>query len=648
MLSSPPRFFSAAFLCVVVLTISSFTLLQPNSLSAQQQPQASIPETYQKIVAKIPMRDGVKLHTTIYAPRDQSMTYPFLMNRTPYSTQPYDPNQYDGRVGPSQLMESEKYIFVHQDVRGRWMSEGKFDNMRPHIPGELPIDESSDTYDTIEWLLKNVPNHNGKVGLWGISYPGFYATAALAEAHPALVASSPQAPISDFYFDDFHHHGAFLQSYFVATATFGYQHSGPTPHQWYQSIRPNAPDAWTFHMNLGPMSNAGRLYGPDNFFWQQLVEHPNYDEFWQQRNIIPHLKDVHTNVLIVGGFFDAEDLYGPLNIYRQLEKNNPGIYNAIVMGPWSHGDWSYVAGQYSKVGKVAFGKNASEFFQREIEAPFFRHFLKGIGDPPKYEATMYDTGIANWRGFNEWPPAKSSPQKMYLRGDGSLADGLFKADEKTFTEFVSDPGDPVPYRRREDIRLQFTPRQYMSDDQRFAAERDDVLVFQTPPLTEDLLVTGDMLAHLKVSTTGTDADWVVKLIDVFPDDHPFVPGSDAELKFGGFQLMVRSEVIRGRFRNSYEKPEPFVPGEMAEINLPLQDVCHTFKKGHRMMVQIQSTWFPLIDRNPQKFVDNIFKATAEDFQPATHRVYHGPKAESWIEIKTLKVAAEAKPDVPQK
>lgn len=613
----------------------AIALLGSLAAEAQQLPPNFIPENYQKTIALIPMRDGIQLHTTIYAPRDTAQTYPFLMNRTPYSTQPYAADQYDNRIGPSPTMEAEKYIFVHQDVRGRWMSEGKYDNMRPHVAGALPIDESSDTYDTIDWLLKNVPNNNGKAGIWGISYPGFYSAAALAEHHPALVAASPQAPISDFFFDDFHHHGAYLQSYFIATSTFGYQHHGPTSKQWYRSLNPTSQDGWNFNMSLGPMSQAGKLFDKDNFFWQELVEHCNYDEFWQKRSILPHLKNVKTNVMTVGGFFDAEDLYGPLNIYRTLEKNNPDMFNIIVMGPWSHGDWAYIAGANQVVGKVSFGENVSGFYQREVEAPFFRYFLKGLGELPKYEALMFDTGIHKWRGFEKWPPAEAQTVRHYLRDGKQLSTLPPVENEKPFTEFVSDPANPVPYRKREDIRLQFTPREYMSDDQRFAAERDDVLVFQSEPLTADLLLTGDLLAHLAVSTSESDADWVVKLIDVFPADHPFVEGSEPGLDFGGFQLMVRSEVMRGRFRNSYEKPAPFVPGEVTDVNLPLQDICHTFKPGHRVMIQIQSTWFPLIDRNPQKYVDNIFKATAEDFKRATHRVFHQPNAASWIEVKKL-------------
>lgn len=602
---------------------------------AAQAPVNSVEKNYVKQSFRIPMRDGKKLYTTIYTPRDQSKKYPFMINRTPYSVRPYGDSRYPGRIAPSKYMESDGYIFVHQDVRGRWMSEDQYDNMRPHVEGDSAIDESSDTYDTIEWLLKNVKNNNGKVGMWGISYPGFYTAAALPEHHPALVAASPQAPISDFFFDDFHHHGAYLLSYFIATSTFGYQHDGPTPTSWYSSLQPTSGDAWNYYMSLGPMSEAGKLYDKDNFFWQQLVEHPNYDEFWQKRSILPHLKNINSNVMTVGGLFDAEDLYGPLNIYREIEKNNPDTFNTIVMGPWSHGDWARQS-QYATVGKVSFGERVSEFYQREIEAPFFRYFLKGTGEKPKFEALMYDTGVRGWKKFAKWPPAEADAAKYYLHGDRSISTEPPQETELSESVFISNPADPVPHRDRKDIQIRFTPRPYMSDDQRFASARPDVLVFQTPPLKEAVTITGDIMAHLKVSTTGTSADWVVKLIDVFPDDHPFVQGSQQNLNFGGFQQMVRSEVIRGRFRNSYEKPEPFVPNEITEVNLPLQDVCHTFKPGHRIMIHVQSSWFPLIDRNPQKYVDNIFKATVADFIKATHKVYHSPESASWIELKVLK------------
>lgn len=619
--------------CLLVCSVA-VAIGGPKTLPAQT-PVNSVQKNYLKQSFRVPMRDGKKLYTTVYTPRDLSKPYPFMLNRTPYSVQPYDDQRYPGRIAPSKYMEAEGYIFVHQDVRGRWMSEDQYDNMRPHVDGDSAIDESSDTYDTIQWLLKNVKNNNGKVGMWGISYPGFYTAAALPEHHPALVAASPQAPISDFFFDDFHHHGAYLLSYFTATSTFGYQHDGPTPNQWYSSLQPSSRDAWNYYMSLGPMSQAGKLFDKDNFFWQELVEHPNYDEFWQKRSILPHLKNIKTNVMTVGGLFDAEDLYGPLNIYREIEKNNPNTFNALVMGPWSHGDWARQS-QYAVVGKVSFGERVSELYQREFEAPFFRFFLKGIGEKPKFEALMYDTGVRGWKKFAKWPPAEADSVNHYLHGDRSISTQPPQASELTESAFISDPADPVPHRDRKDIQIRFTPRPYMSDDQRFASSRPDVLVFQTPPLTESVTVTGDIMAHLKVSTTGTAADWVVKLIDVYPDDHAFVQGSQPNLNFGGFQQMVRSEVIRGRFRNSYEKPEPFVPNEVTEVNLPLQDICHTFKPGHRIMIHVQSSWFPLIDRNPQKYVDNIFKATAQDFIKATHKVHHSPESASWIELKVLK------------
>ncbi len=624
------------FVCGIMIAIVSSPTAR--AVHPQQSAVNSVQQKYQKQSVRIPMRDGKTLYTTIYAPRDTSRTYPIMLNRTPYSVRPYNADQYSGRIAPSKYMEAEGYIFVHQDVRGRWMSEGSYDNMRPNIAGndhQVQIDESSDTYDTIEWLLKRVQNNNGKVGMWGISYPGFYAAAALPDHHPALVAVSPQAPISDFFFDDFHHQGAYLLSYFVATSTFGYQHNGPTTEKWYQSLDTSGQDPWSYFMRLGPLSEAGKLYGGSNFFWNQIVEHPNYDKFWQDRSILPHLKNIKTNVMTVGGFFDAEDLYGPLNIYQAVEKNNPDSFNILVMGPWSHGDWARET-QYAKVGKVAFGENVSTTYQRDVEAAFFRHFLKDSGEPPKFEALMYDTGVKGWRKFANWPPVEAVVTKHYLRDGRVLSTEPPQAGDSARSSFVSDPANPVPHRAREDLELRFTPRPYMSDDQRFASSRPDVLVFQSAELTEPVLVTGDILANLKVSTTGSSADWIVKLIDVYPQNHPFVDGSDATLVFPGFQQMVRSEIIRGRFRNSYEKPEPFVPNKITDVKLPLQDVCHTFKRGHRIMIHVQSSWFPLIDRNPQKYVPNIFKATASDFIRATHSVYHQPDSQSWIELKVFK------------
>lgn len=589
-------------------------------------------QEYVKSEHRIAMRDGIKLHTTVYRPKDTSQEYPIVMKRTPYSSRPYG-EAFSSRFATSSTMKEEKYIFVIQDVRGRWMSEGKYDNMRPHVPGDDAIDESSDTYDTIEWLLKNVKGNNGKVGMWGISYPGFYTAAALPEAHPALVAASPQAPISDFFFDDFHHNGAYLQSYWLATSTFGYQHSGPTQEPWYSSVKPTEKDGYEFYKKMGPLSNASKYYGKDNFFWQQLVEHPNYDEFWQKRSILPHLKNVKTNVLTVGGWFDAEDLYGPLHIYSELEKNNSDIFNAIVMGPWSHGDWARNS-QKQIVGNIYFGEELSKAFQRDVEAPFFKYFLKGEGKKPNFEAMVFDTGTKSWKEFTTWPPKNAKNESFYLRADEGLTLGVPEdSDSARFSEYLSDPNEPVPY--SEDHKIVFTPRKYMTDDQRFAERRPDVIEFQTDELKYDVTMVGDIIAKLKASTSGTDSDWIVKVIDVYPSNTENHETTPKHIQLAGYQQMVRSEVLRGRFRNSFEKPEPFVANKVTDVDVTLQDVLHTFKKGHRIMIQIQSTWFPLIDRNPQKYVDNIFKAKKEDFIKATQRIYHDPQNASRIEVRLL-------------
>ena len=589
-----------------------------------QSPDADfIKENYTKYEFQIPMRDKVKLFTIVYVPKDAGkVKYPFLMKRTPYSIEPYGPDNYALTRGPSPFLMREKFIFVYQDVRGRYMSEGQYDNMRPHIPnkkGKKAIDESSDTFDTIDWLLKNVKGNNGKVGQWGISYPGFYTIAGAVDAHPALKASSPQAPISDFFFDDFHHHGAYLQSYWMVTPVFGYQKDSLTQDHWYRDkiVDPGTPDGYQFFLDMGPLKNAKKYYKEDNIFWQQITQHPNYDEFWQKRSILPHLKNINHAVMTVGGWFDAEDLFGPLNIYKTVEKNNPNTYNTIVMGPWSHGDWSQEKG-FQAVGNVYFGDTISTFYQREIELKFFKQFLKDGPSANLPDAYMFDTGIKKWEKFDVWPPKGPKPMKLHFHSGEKLSIDQ-PADPATSFEYVSDPAKPVPY--TEDIKVVFTPRKFMTDDQRFASRRPDVLTFQTEPLTEDLRFAGQILAKLKVATSGTDADWVVKLIDVYPGTHPDYPHNPANVRMGGYQQLVRSEVLRGRFRNSYEKPEPFVPNQPTDVTFPLQDVLHTFKKGHRVMIQIQSTWFPYIDRNPQKYVDNIFEADEEDFIKATMKVY---------------------------
>jgi hypothetical protein len=583
-------------------------------------------QQYDKSEYFIPMRDGIKLFTVVYTPKDQSKKYPILLNRTCYNASGYADFKTYGH--PSSYLVRDKYILAFQDVRGRYMSEGTFDNMRPNIPGNNPkdkkaIDESSDTWDTIDWMIKNIKNNNGRVGMFGISYPGFYTAAAIPDAHPALKASSPQAPISDFFFDDFHHMGAYLQSYTAAFAVFGYQKDKQTKEDWFEDqimrFYAQAPkDGYDFHLRQGPLKNITEKYHYDNFFWQQIIDHPNYDDFWQKRNLLPHLKNARHAIMTVGGWFDAEDLYGPLNIYKTLEANSPAAKNTLVMGPWGHGDWAFEQGK-STHNHIYFGDSISTFYQREIERRFFAYYLKDEGPLELPEAFMFDTGKKEWRKFDHWPPREYNPLKLYFGDKGKLFVNTPTPQEAVF-EYISDPAKPVPYTSQTE-GLTFTPRRFMSDDQRQAARRPDVLTFETDVLTDEVVLAGEIMARLKVSMTGTDADFVVKLIDVYPDDHPNYDHNPKNIVMGGYQQLVRSEVFRGRFRNSFEKPEPFKPNEITDVEFPLQDILHTFKKGHRIMIQIHSTWFPYIDRNPQKYVDNIYKANEDDFIKSTIRVY---------------------------
>jgi uncharacterized protein len=579
-----------------------------------------VKEHYDKNEYFIPMRDGVALYTLVYTPKDQQQAYPFLMMRTCYNAAGYD---HFRLRSPSPFLIQDLYILVYQDVRGRYQSDGEFDNMRPNLPVKNPnnpalIDESTDTYDTIEWLLENVQPNNGRVGIYGISYPGFYAAAALPQAHPALKASSPQAPIADFFFDDFHHNGAFLQSYIAAFATFGYQKKERTRSSWYREEASRfgeipAADAYQFHLANGPLSHYTAQYHHDNFFWQQIVEHPNYDEFWQKRNILPHLKDIKPAVLTVGGWFDAEDLYGPLNIYKTLERDNPGLNNTLVMGPWAHGDWSRERGQ-STHNHLYFGDSLSTFYQREIEFPFFSQYLKDKVMDALPEAYVYDTGLKKWSQFAQWPPEEAQALTLGFAKGEKLVVQPTQASQDRFA-YLSDPAKPVPYTSQIE-GLVFTPRRFMTDDQRAASTRPDVLTFSTTTLEQDFTLAGEIMAKLHVALSTTDADFIVKLIDVYPQDHPNYPHNPNNIVMGGYQQLVRHEVFRGRFRNGFEEPQPFEPGTPTWVQFPLQDVYHTFKKNHKVMIQIHSTWFPYIDRNPQNFVENIYKAKEEDFTKA--------------------------------
>ncbi|MFB9864165.1 CocE/NonD family hydrolase [Rufibacter immobilis] len=596
---------------------------------------AYIRQHYEKTEHQIAMRDGTKLYTIVYAPKDKGQKYPIMLNRTPYSIGPYGEGKYKTSMGPSSDMLREGYIFAYQDVRGKFMSEGEFVNMAPlkTRKGKKDIDESTDTYDAIAWLVKNVPNNNGRVGQWGISYPGYYTTVGLVGSHPALKASSPQAPVTDWFWDDFHHHGAFfLPHAFNFLSSFGQPRPQPSP-TGAPRFNHGTPDGYDFFLRMGPLSNANALYLKNNVsFWNDLMQHPNYDAFWQAMNIRPHLKNVKPAVMVVGGWFDAENLFGALETYKTIEKNNPKAYNTIVMGPWYHGGWSRSTGE--NLGKVSFRQNTSEFYRPNIEAKFFRHYLKGNGKgtPGLPEAYMFNTGANQWREFAVWPPKNTQERMLYFGANGTLSFEKPAATGTGFDEFISDPNKPVPFSEETTVGM---TREYMTDDQRFAGRRPDVLVYQTEVLTEDITLAGDILSALQVSTTGSDADWVVKLIDVYPDSARQNAHNPANVKMGGYQQMVRSEVLRGRFRNSYEKPEAFTPNQVTPVNVPLQDVLHTFKKGHRIMVQVQSTWFPLVDRNPQKYVPNIYEVKAEDFQKATHRVYHNAQQPSYLKVKVL-------------
>jgi len=610
-------------LMLFALSLAWPSLAQQNNFSS---------EDYTKAQYNIEMRDGVKLHTVVYSPKDTSQEYPIIMKRTPYSCRPYDEGKIPERIIRNPYMQKEGFIVVCQDVRGRWMSEGQYTTMTPNKDGDNEIDESSDTYDTVEWLINNIPNNNGKVGQWGISYPGFYTTAGLPDAHPAMAASSPQAPIADFFFDDFHHHGAYFMSYWYVTPLFGIQKNAPTDTSWYNFAQTGTQDGYYFYSNLTPLTKADKFYSEDNFFWQELINHPNYDEFWQSRNILPHLKDINHPVMTVGGWFDAEDLYGPLNTYRSIEEKNPGLSNTLVMGPWSHGQWASY-NPHQKVGEIYFGEGISEFYKKEIEYPFFMKHLKDADMGTLPEAYMFDTGDKSWSKFEDWPPKKAQKKSWYIHGDGSLNDSEPQKSSNEYTEYESNIETPVPY--REENEIVFTPREYMTDDQRFAARRPDVITFETEVLEEDVTLAGDMLANLYVSTSGTASDWIVKLVDVYPASTQETEFTPDDVELDNYHQMVRSEAIRGRFRDSYEDPKPFEPNKVTYVDLPLQDVYHTFKKGHKIQIQIQSTWFPLIDLNPQKYVPNIFKADESDFQDAIQRVYHTPEYPTNIEVKVL-------------
>lgn len=628
---------------------------QPAPTPAAAPPAFDTAANYTKYEYKIPVRDGKKLFTVVYVPKEAtvnaSKTYPFLMVRTPYSCGPYGVDR-DGvrRLAPSEAFLKAGYIFVCQDVRGRYMSEGKFTEMTPHIANKKSkndVDESSDTHDSVQWLLDHVNGHNGKLGLWGVSYPGFYTAASIIDSHPAIKAASPQAPMADIFMGDDAYHGGALM--LAANYTFytGYkQLDNPTPGpKGSIPFDYNSRDGYEYFLRLGNLANMQKSFevdgkkGARNPYFDEAVDNDSYNAYWKARAIPQHLKGIKAAVLTVGGWFDAEDLAGPLSVYKHIKAQNPGATNSLVMGPWVHGGWVRSVGK--SLGQISFAQNNSEFFQKNIVFPFFEQHLRGATDAKLPEAYVFETGTNVWRQYAAWPPEQAKAKTLYFHAGGKLSFAAPAPAQTGFDQYISDPNKPVPFVGYTTLGV---PQEYMVSDQRFAATRPDVLVYQSEELEEDVTVAGPVGARLFVSTTGTDSDWVVKLIDVHPPEageaqagRPTGAPSDPETpksNFGGFQQLVRGDPLRGRFRNSFEKPEAMVPGKVEQIAYDLQDVNHTFRRGHKIMVQVQSSWFPLIDRNPQTFV-RIRDAKPEDFKAATQKVFRGGAQASGLVLRVI-------------
>jgi uncharacterized protein len=600
---------------------------------------------YTKYEFRIAMRDGKRLFTAVYVPKSTEFPdagpYPFLMDRTPYSVAPYGEDKYPAHLGPSDEFEKAGYIFVYQDVRGRYMSEGTFVEMRPHIDdkkGPQDVDDASDTHDTIDFLLKNVPNNNGKVGIWGISYPGFYTSASIIDSHPALVAASPQAPMTDLFMgDDSYHGGAFMLS---ANFSFyaGYFYPQPKPQEppkQFSGFDYGTPDSYRFYLNAGSLADVDKKLNGANPLYDDQMNHDTYDSYWQARDLSRHMKNVKCAVLVVGGWYDAEDLSGPYKTFYAIRKFNPDTQATLVEGPWVHGGWARTDG--SHLGDIEFNSKTAEYFRAKVQFPFFEHYLKGKKDGAEPRAVVFETGTNVWRHFEEWPPKEATAKTLYFHAGGKLSFDL-PGEAKGVDEYVSDPAHPVPF---VGYTTDTVPQRYMVDDQRFASYRPDVLVYETDPLKEDVTIAGPISPKLKIASSGTDSDFVVKLIDVYPDNYGQEGGrpnkrvTDAPpVYMGGYQEMLRGEPFRAKFRASWEKPEPLVPGKQTEIDFTMPDLFHTFRRGHRIMVQVQSSWFPLTDRNPQTFTD-IPHARPEDFKKATEEVFRQKDAASGVEVLVM-------------
>jgi putative CocE/NonD family hydrolase len=590
-------------------------------------------ENYIKLERKIPMRDGVLLYTVIYKPNNTTQKYPFLICRTPYSVAPYSADKIKVPVGPNQLLTKEGFIFVYQDVRGKYLSEGDFIANRPYVSNKKNrkvSDESSDAYDTIDWLIKNIDN-NGKAGIWGISSPGFYATSSLIDSHPALKAVSPQAPVTDWFMgDDRHHNGAFmLMGSFSFLSSFGQKRESISTKGAGGFRKYGTPDGYQFYLSVGAIKNLNTLFLKNtNPLWNEMMENGTYNEYWKSRSPIPYLTKVKPAVLVVGGWFDQEDLYGPLKTFTAIEEGNQSSVSTLVMGPWYHGAWYRSDGE--SIGDIYFGSKTGEFYRSEIELPFFKRYLKDGADTQLPKAYIFETGSNVWKKYSAWPPIESKQENLYLQDNGRLSFDLPSSNVPSFVDYQSDPLKPVPY--TSEIRI-FRGNEYLVEDQRLFASRPDVITFQTEVLEEDVVLAGGITADLFVSTTGTDADFIVKLIDVYPNDAPN-NSPNPKTKMGGYQLMVRGEVMRAKFRDSFSNPVAMIPNKITEVSFDMQDASHAFKKGHKIMVQIQSSWFPLVDRNPQTFT-NIYTADEAAFQKANHKVYFDLDAPSHLKLHLI-------------
>jgi uncharacterized protein len=634
-----PHRFQFAILAILALSIPLLRAQQPAETPKEDYVRAH----YTKYEFRIPMRDGKRLFTAVYVPKDAGAgPYPFMLHRTPYDVGPYGEDQYPKHLGPSEEFEKSGYIFAYQDVRGRWMSEGDFVEMRPHIDEKKSpkdVDDASDTYDTIEFLLKHVPNNNGKAGIWGISYPGFYTSASIIDSHPALVAASPQAPMTDLFLgDDAYHGGAFmLAANFEFYAPFFHPRDEPQIPKPTVPFDFGTPDSYKFYLQAGNIANLDKLYlKGSNWLFNDQAKHNTYDDYWQARDLERHMKNVHCAVLVVGGWFDAEDLSGPYKTFDAINKFNPKTPTTLVEGPWVHGGWA--RGDGNRLGDVDFNSKTGEYFRTNVQFPFFEHYLKGKGKEQPH-AVVFETGTNVWRNFDAWPPKAAAAKTLYFHAGGKLSFDP-PTEPSGVDEYVSDPSHPVPF---VGYTTDTVPQRYMVDDQRFASYRPDVLVYQTEPLEEDVTIAGPISPRLKIASFGTDSDFDVKLIDVYPENHPDAEDTthgnkriqDAPpVHMGGYQQLLRGEPFRAKFRQSWEKPEPLTPGKEADLNFTMPDLFHTFRRGHRIMIQVQSSWFPLTDRNPQTFTD-IPNARPEEFQKATEQLFRQKDAASGVEVLVM-------------